>query len=219
MNPRPATIVVPSKAIAYSSTGTLYGTIYCGAAGLAQTAGTIRGSVLLAGSYAGSQTAAIRYVSSFTPTLTLTPPLDQTLEATKPDGAVAAFAGTATDVIDGALPAASIHYYVDHGTDAQREVTSGDTFPLGTTTVTMTATDRAGKTAAATFTITVVDTTPPAITAPDVTEEATGPTTAVVLLAYGTDLVDGTITDVTYTTPGGGAIDAAKFPSARQRSL
>jgi hypothetical protein len=43
---------------------------------------------------------------------------------------------------------------------------AGNTFPLGTTTVTWTATDAAGNTATATQAVTVVDNTPPVITPP-----------------------------------------------------
>src|SRR5262249_24005269 len=51
---------------------------------------------------------------------------------------------------------------------------SGSTFALGTTTVTLTATDAHNNSTTTTFTITVVDTTPPVIAAhADVTVEAT----------------------------------------------
>ncbi|HEX6047069.1 MAG TPA: DNA/RNA non-specific endonuclease [Pyrinomonadaceae bacterium] len=45
-------------------------------------------------------------------------------------------------------------------------VPSGNVFPVGTTTVTYTATDNAGNTASATQTVTVIDDTAPALTAP-----------------------------------------------------
>ncbi|HEX5734650.1 MAG TPA: HYR domain-containing protein [Blastocatellia bacterium] len=43
---------------------------------------------------------------------------------------------------------------------------SGSSFPLGTTTVTCTATDASGNQASCSFTVTVIDTTPPVITCP-----------------------------------------------------
>lgn len=67
-------------------------------------------------------------------------------------------------------------------------------FPLGETTVTWSATDPAGNVATAPQTVTVRDTTPPAITVgqPLITVEATGPLTAVDLgPVSATDLVDG----------------------------
>ena len=49
----------------------------------------------------------------------------------------------------------------------------GTVLPFGTTSVTVTATDGSGNHSSATFTVTVQDHTPPTITAPDVTVEAT----------------------------------------------
>ncbi len=79
----------------------------------------------------------------------ITAPANQTLEATSAAGAVATFAGSATD----AVGVTSLTY----------SPASGTTFALGTTTVTVTARDAAGNTSTATFTITVRDTTAPVI--------------------------------------------------------
>ena len=78
-----------------------------------------------------------------------------------------------------------------------------ESFPLGTTTVTWTATDSGGRTTTATQTVTVRDTTPPVVTAPaGVTAEATGPlTTLDVGAATATDAVDPNPT-VTHDAPG-----------------
>ncbi len=76
-------------------------------------------------------------------------PADQTIEATSADGAVAIFDAVAKD----AVGVASLTY----------SQASGTTFAIGTTTVTVTATDAAGNSSQQTFTVTVRDTTAPAI--------------------------------------------------------
>jgi len=98
------------------------------------------------------------------------------------DAAIQAFlaGATAMDNVDGALVPTN---------------NGPATFPLGATVVTWSATDGAGNTGTATQTVTVTDTTAPVVTAPlDVTVEATGAQTAV-LLGAGTanDLVDGAL--------------------------
>jgi hypothetical protein len=82
---------------------------------------------------------------------------------------------------------------------------SGSTFPLGVTTVTCTATGGDGAVSTSTFTVTVQDTTPPAITAPgDITiTVAKRQTIAVVPFAVSAhDLVDGNV-PATATPPSG----------------
>src|SRR5215469_9021295 len=114
------------------------------------------------------------------PTLSLPP--DHTAEATGPGGAVVSYAATATDVQDGTLtPTCS--------------TTSGSQFPLGVTPVNCSVTDSLGLTTAGSFTVTVVDTTPPSLSLPsDITAEATGPSGAAVsYTATATDLVDGSV--------------------------
>ncbi|MEA2238086.1 MAG: hypothetical protein QOC81_2810 [Thermoanaerobaculia bacterium] len=107
------------------------------------------------------------------PVLTL--PANITAEATSSAGAAVSFTVTATD-------------------DASVVCTpaSGSTFILGTTTVDCTATASTG-TANGSFTVTVVDTTPPALTLPGtITAEATGPSGANVTFSVSAnDLVDG----------------------------
>jgi hypothetical protein len=77
----------------------------------------------------------------------IAPLANLTLEATSPAGATATFAATVTDAV---------------GATATYSKASGSTFPLGTTTVTINATDAAGNVAIArTFTVTVRDTTAP----------------------------------------------------------
>jgi hypothetical protein len=77
-------------------------------------------------------------------------PADITLECTGNDGATYVFAATATDNCDPAPVVVSVP-------------PSGSFFPLGTTTVTSTATDAAGNSAVCTFLVTVVDTQPPVL--------------------------------------------------------
>ncbi|WP_095983305.1 choice-of-anchor A family protein [Melittangium boletus] len=80
------------------------------------------------------------------PVLLLPAPL--VLEGTSPAGAVAHFAATATDAVAGAVPVTC-------------SPVSGSMFALGTTLVTCGAQDGHGNVASGSFTVTVVDTTPP----------------------------------------------------------
>lgn len=74
----------------------------------------------------------------------VTVPSNMTVNATSPSGATVTFTASATDDVDGPLPATC--------TPA-----SGSTFPIGTTTVTCTATDSSSNTGSASFTVTVVN--------------------------------------------------------------
>jgi hypothetical protein len=122
-------------------------------------------------------------------------------EATSPDGAAVSWtAPTAEDDVDGTRPVTCDH-------------TSGATFPLGDTTVTCTASDTHDNEGAATFTVTVQDTTAPALTVPDdITAEATSPQGAVVTWAtHASDLVDGVV--AVACTPNSGAQFALDQPT------
>ncbi|MBI3949178.1 MAG: HYR domain-containing protein [Acidobacteria bacterium] len=81
---------------------------------------------------------------------------------------------------------------------------SGSTFPVGTTTVTCTATDASGNMATCNFTVTAADTTPPTITCPaPITTTCTSAAGAVVTFsATATDVCDSTPT-VTCTPASG----------------
>jgi hypothetical protein len=132
-----------------------------------------------------------------TPTDTVPPavtvPEPMTAEATSAAGAIVTFTATAVDDIDGALtPTCS--------------PASGATFPLGATTVTCSATDAAGNTGTASFAVTVVDTTPPALTVPaPIAATASGPAgTAVTFTASAVDLVDGAV--VPACVPASGSV-------------
>jgi rhamnogalacturonan endolyase len=123
------------------------------------------------------------------PVLTL--PANITLEATSSAGAVATYTASADDAISGSIP-------------VNFSIPSGSIFAIGTTTVTVTATDGAGNTATGTFTVTVHDTTGPSLSLPAaVTVEATGPNGAIATFeASATDSVGGN-TPVSYSQQPG----------------
>src|SRR5215216_2400827 len=133
------------------------------------------------------------------PMPTLPPPI--TAEAKGPDGAVANFTVSATDIVDG-----NATLEEDGTTITQdqvgRDITiscnprSGDTFELGDTTVNCYAEDSSGNRATDSFQVTVQDTTPPMPTLPPpITAEATGPEGAKVnFTVSATDIVDGNAT-------------------------
>lgn len=106
----------------------------------------------------------------------VTVPASITAEATSADGADVDFSSSALDDVDGPLTPTC-------------DAVPG-TFPLGTTEVTCGATDAAGNSSDASFSITVEDTTAPALTLPaeDVVAEATSPDGATV--AYSATATD-----------------------------
>jgi hypothetical protein len=120
-------------------------------------------------------------------------PANMTLEATGPSGVVATFGTSALDDIDGSLATSN-------------QPASGSVFPLGTTLVTASATDAAGNTGSASFSVTVQDTTPPVITVPaDITVPATDGNGSVVTFSTSAlDLVSGTL--ATANTPASGSL-------------
>jgi hypothetical protein len=122
----------------------------------------------------------VTVVDTTAPTLAL--PANITAEATGSGGATVTYAASASDLVDGSVA-------------INCTPTSGSTFALGATTVDCSATDAHGNTASGSFTVTVVDTTPPSLHLPaDITKEATGPSGAAVsFTATATDLVDGSV--------------------------
>lgn len=132
----------------------------------------------------------------------VTPPVvtvtNQTVEATSPAGAVINYPVTAIDNVDGPVPFTCVP-------------PQGSTFPIGVTTdgvttVTCSATDAAGNTGTGTGTMTVRDTTPPALNLPaPIVVEATGPGGAIVTYtATATDIVD--VTDAVTCVPPSGSL-------------
>jgi large repetitive protein len=141
----------------------------------------------------GSFTVTV--VDTTKPTLTL--PGDIVAEATSAAGATVSYSASASDLVDGSIAVSC-------------SPASGATFPLGTTTVSCSATDAASNTASGSFTVTVQDTTAPALdNVPDnQTLEATGSSGAVATWSGPTasDLVDGSL------TPSCSPASGATFP-------
>lgn len=138
----------------------------------------------------GSNAFTVTVRDTTKPTVTV-PSQPIVVEATSKDGAAATWAASATDLVDVRLtPTCS--------------PASGAVLGLGQHTVTCTATDTAGNTGTASFTVKVLDTTAPAITVPtSLTAEATSASGAIVnYQASATDLVDGA-TDVVCTPANG----------------
>jgi len=125
----------------------------------------------------------------------LTVPANITAEATGPSGAAVSYTATAIDAVDGSVT-------------PNCSPASGSIFALGTTTVNCTATDTHGNATSGSFTVTVQDTTPPALTLPaNITAEATGPSGAAVsYTATAIDAVDGSVTP--NCSPASGSIFA-----------
>jgi len=92
-------------------------------------------------------------------------------------------------------------------------VPAGNVFPVGSTSVTYTATDRSGNTATAIQTVTVVDNTPPVVTAPAAVTlfTGTGATSCSVTVSnLDTTLGTGSATD---NCPGVGAVSRSGVPA------
>lgn len=142
------------------------------------------------GSCSDFNECAILTVSDNTPP-TVGRVADITVEATGP-----------TTPVNFALPGASDD--LDPHPAVSADHVSGEMFPVGTTTVTVTATDASANASTTTFQITVTDTTAPTLTLPtQVTVDATSAGGAVV--TYGTsavDIVSGGLA-VTCTPPSG----------------
>lgn len=128
---------------------------------------------------AGNEASAsfkVNVVDSTEPDLTL--PADVTAELTGPAGAAVSYSAPSAFDLVGVTSGPSC----DHA--------SGSTFPLGQTTVACSAADAAGNEASGSFTVTVVDTMPPALSLPpDVTasQNACGGTAVSLGAASATD--------------------------------
>ncbi len=110
----------------------------------------------------GSSSFTVTVRDTTAPAITI--PTAPVVEATGPSGAIYTYSATAADLVAPASPQVSC------------SPASGSSFPLGATLVTCSAADSAGNNETKSFTVTVQDTTAPALTLPaDVALEATGP--------------------------------------------
>jgi hypothetical protein len=132
-------------------------------------------------------TVTVVLVDTTPPSLTGVPASSKR-EADGPAGSTVTYATpTAVDNVDGPIPVTCAP-------------ASGQTFPLGTTKVTCTATDSHGNSASASFTVAVVDTTPPRLVVPPASfvyatsgagiPAASAPVQAFLATAAANDLVD-----------------------------
>ena len=131
----------------------------------------------------------IRVADAIGPVITLPRPI--TAEATGPTGAKVQYTAAARDTVDGPVtPSCS--------------PAPGSMFKLGATTVSCTATDRAGNTTAGAFQVLVRDTIPPTLKLPaGMIIGARGPQDAIIFYsAIASDLVDGTIAPSCNPAPG-----------------
>ena len=140
------------------------------------------------------KTRTVRVTDTTAPSITA--PDDETFEAT----------ATLT-------PLDRSDYGIARSSDGDITDDAPDTFPLGDTIITWTATDASSNEMTAKQTITVVDTTAPVITLPaDVTKEATGPTTPVTVgQATATDLAADSVTITRNPTDNAFAVGVHKI--------
>lgn len=144
--------------------------------------------------WGGASGTTVAQVRRFT--MDIVPPVLQVpaglrTEATGPSGATVAFAASAQDAVDGVRATTC-------------SPASGTVLPLGSHTVTCTATDLSGNLGTATFAFVVEDTTPPTLTLPGPLQ-ATATSSAgadVTYQASASDLVDGAVTVACDLPPG-----------------
>jgi HYR domain/Fibronectin type III domain len=133
------------------------------------------------GNTSNPQTFTITVTDKTPPTLSV--PGDQTVEATTNGGAIVTFSFSATDIAD---PSPTVSC----------APSSGATFPIGSTTVSCTATDASGNSSGPqSFTVTVSDTTPPTLSLPG-PQSLTATSYAGVAYSFAataTDIVDGSV--------------------------
>ena len=141
---------------------------------------TVACSVTDAGGLSASGSFSVSVTDTTAPTLGL--PGNLSAEATGASGASVSFTTSASDTVDGSVPVTCDH-------------ASGDTFSLGMTTVTCSAADAAGNSTSGWFTISIDDTSAPALGLPgNLSAEATGASGASVsFTTSASDAVDGSV--------------------------
>jgi rhamnogalacturonan endolyase len=132
--------------------------------------------------YGNTATGTFNVIVHDTTAPSLSLPSDISLEATGPAGAVASFSASATDIVSSNV---SVIF----------SSPSGSTFAVGTTVVTVSATDDAGNTAIGTFNVFVHDTIAPTLIVPtSFTLEAIGPGgSPAIYTASASDIVSGDV--------------------------
>ena len=155
----------------------------------------------------GTQTVTVTEDPAVNPTVSA--PADVTLFT----GAGATSCGVTVSNLDAALGTATASDNCPGVTVARSGVPAGNVFPVGNTTVTYIATDKSGNMASDTQVVTVVDNTPPVVTAPGPVTLFTGPgaTSCSVTVSN----LDGTFGtgSATDNCPGVGAVTRSGVPA------
>lgn len=186
----PAAVVAEATSVAGADVGYVVSASDTVSGALAVSCSTLSGATFALGSTAVSCSAAdaagntgsagfdVTVQDTTAPVLIV--PDDITVEAGDAAGAAASFSASASDIVDGDV-------------EIVCTATSGDVFVIGATVVGCTATDDAGNASTDAFTVTVADTTAPAVTVPaPIAVEATGPNGAAATFEVSaTDAVDG----------------------------
>jgi len=155
----------------------------------------------------GTQTVTVTEDPAVPPTITA--PADVTLYT----GPGATSCGVTVSNLDATLGTATANDNCPGVTVARSGVPAGNTFPVGNTTVTYTATDKSGNMATDTQVVTIVDNTPPVVTAPGPVTLYTGPgATSCGLTVSDLDGTFGT-GSATDNCPGVGAVSRSGVPA------
>jgi hypothetical protein len=174
----PTLTAPPNVSVSTSSCGQIVGETELGTPDVSDNCGTpnVARTGVPAGNFFPTGTTTITYTATDgagnttvrTQTVTVTESVNPTITAPNDLTINTGPGATSCGVVvgDATLGTASANDNCPGVTVARTGVPSGNNFPVGTTTVTYTATDRSGNTAVDTQTVTVVDNTAPTISAP-----------------------------------------------------